>query len=232
MHPIIATFGVFNIYSWGLMVALGSLVGLTSFLYYAKIEKVPSEMILDLFVYVVIASVVGARLFYIIGNPAEYIKNPLSVFFVQEGGMAFIGGFVFVSLVVYIYVKAHKLNILKILDILSPGTMLGYAIGRIGCFLNGCCYGINLFGFVQPTQLYSSFAGLLMFILLARFYPNKKYDGQVFLVTMLMYSFYRFFIEFLRFSPMHILMLTPNQYLALVMAIFAAGGLWKKNSTL
>jgi phosphatidylglycerol---prolipoprotein diacylglyceryl transferase len=230
MHPILICFGPVNIYSWGFMVAVGCLAALFVQLRFARLEGVSEENILDLFVYIVLASIVGARLFYIIGNPVEYIKNPLSMFFVQEGGLVFLGGFIMVFITVVLYSRTHSLPLMKLLDILSPATMLGYGIGRIGCYLNGCCYGIKLFGFVQPTQVYSSIAGFAIFAVLSILYKKKKYDGQIFLYALSMYSIYRFLIEFLRYSPFHIAYLTLNQLLALSLLIVSVWTLWKKNS--
>lgn len=230
MHQVLISFGPLNIYSWGFMVAVACLVALFFQIRFARFEGVSDENILDLFVYIVIASVVGARLFYVIGNPAEYIKNPLSMFFVQEGGLVFLGGFIMNLLVVVLYSKKHSIPLMKLLDILSPATMIGYGIGRIGCFLNGCCYGIKLCGIVQPTQIYSSIAGFTIFFVLVRIYKNKKYDGQIFWNALLMYSIYRFLIEFLRYSPLHVLGLSLNQYLALILLVISAAVIWKKNS--
>ena len=120
---------------------------------------------------------------------------------------------------------------MKLLDALSPAAALGYAIGRIGCYLNGCCYGITLFGFVQPTQLYSSIAGLMILSILAYYYGKKKYDGHIFLLALFLYSIYRFFIEFIRYSPVHIGIFTPNQLAVLLIFIFSSYTLWKKSST-
>lgn len=231
MHPVICSIGPFTIYSWGFMVALAFAVGLPIALIYAKKEGVRQEHVLDLFVYVVISSIVGARLFYVIGFFHQYKDNLLSIFYINQGGLVFIGGIIAAIAVMVIYVRAHGLNIWKLLDIGTPSGAIGYAIGRIGCLLNGCCYGIVAFGIQQPTQIYSSIAGIIIFLLVTRIYRDKKYDGQVFIYGLFFYSIYRFFLEFIRFSPLHYFSLTANQFLCIALFIISVYLLWKKNTT-
>jgi phosphatidylglycerol---prolipoprotein diacylglyceryl transferase len=231
MHPIIMKIGPLTVYSWGLMLAIGLLSGLFVMLHYAKKEGIKEESVLNLYAYVVIAAIVGARLFYVIGFYNDFKDNILSVFYLNQGGMVFLGGFVAVLLTCMAYARRHDINFWKLMDAGSPGTMLGYAIGRVGCYLNGCCYGVYMFGFVQPTQIYSSIAGLVIFALAVKLYKNKKYDGQIVLFTILFYSIYRFLIEFLRFCPVHIGIFTLNQLMALIMLIVTSWILWKKRTT-
>lgn len=231
MLPVLFRIGPFNVYSWGFMVALGFLAGLAVFLHYGEREKIKKEAILDLFVYVVISAIVGARLFYVAAFFNDYRNNLLSIFYVNQGGLAFIGGLCGVIIAALAYIKYHKINIWKLLDAGSPATMLGYAIGRIGCYLNGCCYGIKIFGIEQPTQIYSSISALIIFFILVRFYGRKKYDGQIFLLTLFFYSIYRFLLEFIRYSPVRIYNLTPNQLLVVIIFVVSSYILWKKNTT-
>lgn len=231
MHPIIAKIGSITIYSWGFMLALAFLVGLPIVLRYGEKEGIKPENILDMFMYSVVASIIGARLFYIIGFPGEYISNPLSILYINQGGMVFLGGIFGGTLAVLAYTSRHKINLWKVLDATSPSVAIGYAIGRAGCLLNGCCYGIDLFGMQQPTQIYSSIAGVIIFLLITGLYKKNKYDGQIFLTGLVYYSTYRFFLEFLRANPVHLLIFTPNQLLAAFIFIISIYTLWKKNTT-
>lgn len=231
MHPIICSIGPFNVYSWGLMVALGSLAALIMYLRYGEKEGIKNETMLDFFVFTVISTAIGARMFYVVAFFSKFKNDLISILYLNQGGLVFLGGLCGVLMMAIVYVKYHKMNIWKLLDALSPGTMLGYAIGRIGCFLNGCCYGIMLFGVQQPTQIYSFISGLIIFFLLAYLYDRKKYDGQMFLFALLFYSTYRFILEFLRYNPVHVLIFTPNQLLAAFMLIVSSYVLWKKHST-
>ncbi len=232
MHPVLCRIGPFNVYSWGFMVALGSLAWLMAAMRLGKREGINEETILDLFIYVVISATIGARSFYVLAFPGQYWSDPISVFYVSEGGLVFIGGLCGVLIAALIFVRRHGMNIWKLLDVLSPPTMIGYAIGRIGCLLNGCCYGITILGVQQPTQIYSSLSGLLIFLLLLYLYDRKRYDGQIFFFALFFYSIYRFFLEFVRYNPVHIFIFTPNQLLAAIMFIVSACILlWKKRTT-
>jgi phosphatidylglycerol:prolipoprotein diacylglycerol transferase len=213
------------------MAAIGFLAGLAAALRYAGREGIKDEQIYDLFIYVVISAIAGARLAYVVTFPSEFVKNPLSVLYVSQGGLAFVGGLIAVLLAIFVYAGSHKIDVLKLLDALSPAAALGYAIGRIGCYLNGCCYGITLFGIEQPTQLYLSLTGLVILSILAYYYDKKKYDGQIFLIALFLYSICRFFIEFIRYSPVHIGIFTPNQLAVVLIFILSSYALWKKSST-
>ena len=231
MHPVICRIGPVNIYLWGFMVAMAFLVGLPIVLQYGEKEKIKPENILDMFIYSVVASIAGARLFYVIGFPGEYIRDPLSILYINQGGMVFLGGIFGGALAVLAYTNRHKIDLWKVLDATSPSVAIGYAIGRVGCLLNGCCYGMTEFGMQQPTQIYSSIAGVIIFLLITSLYKKKKYDGQIFLTGLVYYSIYRFFLEFLRANPVHILIFTPNQLLVVFVFMISIYTLWKKNTT-
>ncbi len=232
MHPILARIGPFTIYSWGFMVALGFLAGLFVAMNYSRREGIDPDVIPDLFIYVVISAIVGARLFYVIGFFDMFRDDLISVLYVNQGGMVFLGGLFLSVITVVLYTRIKRLDLWKLLDAISPACAIGYAIGRIGCFLNGCCYGIEFCGIRQPTQLYSSLAGVLIFIALILLYGRKKYDGQIALMGLLMYSIYRFFLEFLRYSPVHVYIFTLNQLLAAFLFVVSLSILlWKQNTT-
>jgi len=214
------------------MVALGFLAGLFVAMRYARREAMSPDIIPDLFIYVVVSAIVGARLFYVIGFFDMFRDDLLSVFYVNQGGMVFLGGLFLSVVTVVAYTRIKGLNLWKLLDAISPACAIGYAIGRIGCFLNGCCYGIEFCGIQQPTQLYSSFAGVVIFVALIILYGRKRYDGQIALIGLLMYSIYRFFLEFLRYSPVHVYIFTLNQFLAAFLFVVSLTILlWKKNTT-
>ncbi|MEA3492818.1 MAG: prolipoprotein diacylglyceryl transferase [Candidatus Margulisiibacteriota bacterium] len=247
MRPILFNIGGLSIHSYGLMMAIAFLVGIFIAICYAKREELKGDIIIDLSVYVIIAAIVGARFLYVAGQWDKYKDNLLDIFMVQKGGLVFLGGLLLSILVVVLYAKRKRIPVLKLLDVLTPGTALGYAITRIGCFLNGCCFGMptdspcgiefppgSLAYFyypdqhLHPTQLYSSASMLLAFIILIVLYRFKKFDGQIFYWGLIFYSVYRFAVEFLRFSPMHWLGLTPSQWIVLLTFAIGVYGLVHK----
>ena len=231
MHPILCKIGPFNVYSWGFMVALGCMAALAVMIRFGRKEGIRPERILDVFVYMIISAVAGARLFYVIQFFPKFRGDLPSIFYLSQGGLVFLGGFCGVLVMMSAYVRYNNINLWKLLDACSPGTILGYAIGRIGCFLNGCCYGIKIFGVEQPTQIYSSLSGLVIFFALIYLYRKKKYDGQIFLFALFFYSIYRFLLEFIRYNPVHYWIFTPNQLLAALLFTGSSYLLWKKNTT-
>ncbi|MGB9612828.1 MAG: prolipoprotein diacylglyceryl transferase [Candidatus Margulisiibacteriota bacterium] len=244
MYPELFRIGKITIHSYGFFYALAFLIGILTSLYFARKENIKSEVILDLSFYVIISAIIGARLFYILGQWSYYQKNIIEIFMLQRGGLVFLGGFLVAFFAILLYCRVKKINTLKLLDTISPGVILGYAIGRIGCFLNGCCFGLptklpwgmifppnSLAGFqfpnqpLHPTQLYASFSMFFAFLILVVLYLAKKFDGQIFLWGIILYSLYRFLVEFLRYSPIHWLGLTPSQWLVAVFFVAAGLGL-------
>lgn len=240
MHPVLLQIGGFSLYSWGAMVALAFAAGIAIALLRAKKEGIPAEFVMDGAMYVLISAIIGARLFYVIGFWGEYKDNLWSGFAVWEGGMVFYGGLIFAIIALFIWTRRKNLDFMNILDLAAPSVAIGYSIGRIGCFLRGCCYGVECNlpwaihfpdsqGFVHPTQLYSSLAGLAIFIVLLFVRDKKRYDGQVFVWGIMLYSIYRFLIEFFRYNVLHWGLFSPSQWISLGFFLVGAGVvyIWK-----
>jgi phosphatidylglycerol:prolipoprotein diacylglycerol transferase len=154
----------------------------------------------------------------------------------QHGGLSWYGGFACGTLSGILYVKKHNLALKSMLDLFAPYLALGQAIGRVGCFLNGCCFGkLSRFGLyfpsqnntLIPTQLYSSLILFLIFVFLKFVTRRPHPEGKIFLLYLLLYSIKRFFIEFLRADNPAIFMgLTLFQLISLVIFIFSASRLF------
>lgn len=247
MHPILFKLGPLSLFSYGLMVALGFLVGIGFALYFARKEGIKSESIIDLALLLIVSSIIGARFFYVAGQWNFYRGNLLEIFMIWRGGLVFLGGLIFGLATLVYFASEKKIALRRLLDVVTPGALLGYAIGRIGCFLNGCCFGLPTklpWGIVfpndclagayfpdrhlHPTQLYSVALVLIAFGIVLWLYPRKKFDGQVFFWGLILYSIYRLAVEFLRYSPIHWLSLTPSQWIALAILAVGIGGLLKK----
>lgn len=234
MYPVLLKLGPLTLYSYGLMVALGFLSGIILAAYLAKRSGIKPELILDIAPFILLGSLIGARLFYVIEFWPEFRGNPLEIFTIWKGGLVFYGGLLFAILGLLLAVNIFKLNFWRTMDILAPATALGYAIGRIGCFLNGCCYGIATkvpwavkfpteTVLRHPTQIYASLSGLLICgILLLFFFKYRKFDGLMLVWGLWLYGIYRFLIEFLRVNPKYLFNLTGAQWLSFLLIFLAA----------
>ena len=146
----------------------------------------------------------------------QVMQNPLIVFAFHKGGLVFYGALVFGIPVGLFFLKRKKLNLWKFADIAVPSIALGIAFTRIGCFLNGCCYGLHApenFPIVAifppgsipgttlplyPSQLISSLNAFILFIVLSLMFNHRKFNGQLFWIFGVLYSITRFGIEFIR----------------------------------
>lgn len=160
MHPelIKIPFVHLTVKSYGLMMVIGFLAAVTLIRYLSRSFTKDPQHITNAALYSLIAGVVGARLFFVIHYFDSFRDDPLSVFAIWKGGLELLGGVLLAIAVIFLYIHYHKLPLRHYLDALAVGLMLALVFGRIGCFLNGCCYG-------KPTDLpwgvrfpYGSFA--------------------------------------------------------------------------
>jgi phosphatidylglycerol:prolipoprotein diacylglycerol transferase len=146
--------------SYGLMMVIGFISAVFIIRRLSRDITPNPQYITNAALYSLIAGVTGARLFYIIHYLDQFEEHPIEVFYIWQGGLELLGGVILAIAVIFFYLWYHKLPIRKYLDILAIGLMLALVFGRIGCFLNGCCFG-------KPTELpwavrfpYGSFAYL------------------------------------------------------------------------
>jgi phosphatidylglycerol:prolipoprotein diacylglycerol transferase len=243
VHPIVFQFGRFTITSYGVMVAVAFLVGLWTASRRAPREGIPPDKILDLGPWLIIGTILGARTLYVISYWREqFAGQPITeIFAVWKGGLVFYGGLIGASLAGILYARLKKLPVWKLADIVAPSIALGYVFGRIGCLLNGCCYGrpCSLPWAItfpnesrlappgiprHPTQIYDSLLNLVFYGALAWLYRHKKFDGQVFATYLIGYALLRSFVEMFRGDyPQYYLggWATPAQLVSI--GILAAG---------
>jgi phosphatidylglycerol---prolipoprotein diacylglyceryl transferase len=208
VHKVAFQLGDFTIYWYGVMVALGFLFGLWTATRRGLRTGIPGERIADLGIWLMVGAIVGARLFFVVAYwETDFASKPLSeVFMIRKGGLVFYGGLVGASLACVFYVRAKGLPLLRVADALAPSIALGYVFGRLGCFLNGCCYGSACTlpwavhfpsnhetypQAVHPTQLYESLLNLGLYGALAWGYRRKRFDGQVFAGYLIGYAVLR-----------------------------------------
>ncbi|MFA4889530.1 MAG: prolipoprotein diacylglyceryl transferase [Candidatus Omnitrophota bacterium] len=228
MHPIICTIGPFTLYSYGLMLAIAFLAGSRLACIQAKKEKICPDAVFNLLFIAFFSGIIGARIFYIAGHLADYLADPKEIFMLQHGGLSWFGGLLFGIIAAVYYLKKHALAKYKILDLIAPFIALGQAIGRLGCFLNGCCF--SKAGVAIQAQIVSSFLLLAIFVFL-RFLQDRPYKpGQVFFSYLLLYSIKRFFVELLRGdNPPFVWSLTLFQLFSIALFLISAWRLIRIN---
>ena len=235
MHPVLFQIGSFTIYSYGFFVALAMMLAFFAAQRQAVALKVSAGTATDLLVVLFVSGVIGARLFFIAQNFGDYQKDFWRLFSLREGGLVWYGGFIAAALAGVVYGRARRLPFFKWSDFLAPILALGHAVGRLGCFFNGCCYGrvtTGRFGFVFdgeaipriPTQLYES--ALLLTLSAYLFYRIRKphADGEIFARYLVAYSVSRFVIEFWRGDQIPVAHLTIPQWISLF--LFFGGVVW------
>ena len=215
MYPVLLEIGFFKIFTYGLFVASGFFVAILLASNQAKRENVDQEKILDLCFYILLSSVVGARLLYVVVEYKYFMANPLDVVKFWKGGLVFYGGLIGAVGVSIYYLKANSLPVWKVGDIMAPSIAIGQAIGRWGCFFAGCCYGVKtdvpwaitfndpralapLHVALHPTQVYDSINTFLIYLFLIWLRKRKSFEGQVFWVYGILYSIGRYIVESFR----------------------------------
>jgi len=233
MYPILFSFGQINIYNHGLMMVLGSIAG-GFFLYHlATREKLKTNFILDLVVYSVFGGIIGARLAYFIVYFNQF-NSWQEIFYLWNGGMISFGGMIGGLLFAWLILSLRKEKVLPWMDIGFIGLMLGWAIGRVGCFLNGDSVGLatnSFLGFYGrwPTQLYESSWSLIVvafgYYLIGKRKAWKLPEGSVFLIAAASYALGRFLIDNLREEEFVLGLIKPGQLASLIIFIIALIGI-------
>ena len=238
MHPVLFKLGPLKIYTYGFFVFLGISLGLVFALKESKKEGIPRDRILDLIFWMLLYSFLSSRILYIVINFRYFIQEPLGFIF-SGSGFVFYGGLLGGTIAALFFINKYKLPLFKTFDILSCSLVLGHSLGRIGCFFYGCCYGVITNSFIGvlfpvgspagsvgnplvPVQLISSFFLIVIFVLLLLIRDRKLFDGEVFAAYIILYSLFRFIIEFYRSDPRgFFLSLSVAQWLSLL--FFCAG---------
>ena len=233
MFPVLFKIGSISIFSYGVMLAIAFAAGAFGLSREGKKAGLPEEKLLDMVMWILVAAIVGSRLLYILIELPAYLESPLSVFQVRSGGLSFHGGLVAGIATGLWYTHRHRLPQGKVADLVAPFLALGYAIVRVGCLLNGCCYGRpsnvpwalpsayvdNILR--HPTQVYAFFASLAIFAILWWRRGKIRFHGQLFLEYILLYSIYRFVVEHFREVSAYAGFLTLGQAASLVGAVGA-----------
>ncbi len=239
MDPVCFTIGSRPVYWYGVMVAVAFMAGIVNWIILGRKEGRDSSFACDLGFWIMLSGIVGARITYVIADISYFIENPWEIIRLDHGGLIFYGGFVAAFLAVIIFARVKHEKLLPFCDFVTTALPLGHAIGRIGCFLNGCCYGTlcnltwsvcntntNIEGARHPTQLYSFLLNLVVYVILLLYYPHRKRAGRVMALYLMLYPLGRFLLEFVRGDDrIRLYGFSVAQYASLF--LFAAGlALW------
>ncbi|MFB3920819.1 MAG: prolipoprotein diacylglyceryl transferase [Terriglobia bacterium] len=249
MHPILLDFGFFRLPTYGVLLVTALITAMVTIVRRGRQEGFDSNRLLDFCTWLIVVALVGAKVLMVLTDWSFYVQNPGEIFSrttLLAGGV-FYGGFAAAVLFALWYTRVHRLPMWKVFDVYTPSIALGMGIGRLGCFAAGCDYGKPTNSFLgvvftdpfahqvagtplgirlHPTQLYESLAMFVIFAILVWRYRNKTYDGQIFVLNLVLYAVARFFIEFLRgdedrgFVFGHLL--STSQFIALVALATAA----------
>lgn len=209
MHRIIFEIGPFTLYSYGLLVATGFLLSTILILRDSEKFGLPREGVFDALIAILAGGLIGGRLLFVIVNWEYFSRHLLRTVMLTEGGLAFQGALVGGLIGGMAVSRIKRIPFWKASDLIAPYIPLAQAIGRIGCFLNGCCYGRVTDGGIGvtfpgetvmrvPTQVYSSLFLLALFLFLIVARERRRFDGCVFVLYLVLYSAFRFFMDFFR----------------------------------
>lgn len=225
---------------YGILIASALMIGLLIAIKRAPKYGIDTDIVLDFFLFMTPAIIIGARLYYVIFSYDYYAAHPGEIIATWHGGLAIHGGIIAGVIVAIVLCRIKKINFLTLADVLIPGLPLGQAIGRWGNYFNQEAYGsqtdlpwaitVNdaVLGIIRvhPTFLYESIWDFLIFGFLF-FYEDKikKVDGELLFVYLGLYSIGRFFIEGLRTDSLMFLGLKTAQLISLTLIIIGFGGL-------
>ena len=252
MFPRLFEIGSFSLPTYGFLVAMGVLIGMSIAARLARSQGIVEDDAWNLGILMVLSGIVGAKLLLILNDWAHYMEHPREIFslsMLQSGGV-FSGGLLGALLAGAWYMRRRHMPALKTMDSFAPGLAFGHVLGRVGCFAAGCCYGketdlfwgvtftnplahlqtdVPLGVHLHPTQLIEGAAELFNFFVLYWLFRRKQFDGQVFGSFMILYGIERFFIEYLRGDEGRGLVfggiITTTQLISLGLVV-AGGLLW------
>jgi len=222
VHPILFQIFGKDIRSYGVMAALGFLAAILTWVWIGRREKRPEGFAADLGFWLMASGIIGSRIAYVAANWSYYRSNPLDIIRIDHGGLIFYGGLILASIALVLFARRRRLPVWHVADFAIPGLAVGHALGRIGCFLNGCCYGRpvgdhaygaacgvvyppvsepgQLFPGIAlyPVQLIEAACLLVIWAVLLYAYPRRRRDGAVFALYLVLYPPCRFLLETMR----------------------------------
>lgn len=265
MHPILFQFDTpeflrsflpdtITIYTYGFLIACGAIAGFLYTAWQAKKQfKLPYEETQQLILWIILAAIVGGKLFIAFEDPGYYFSHPGALLENFGNGFVFYGSLLFAIPTMLIFFRIKKIPMLAMLDVMAVTTLIVHSFGRMGCFMAGCCYGVPSHNFVavtfhdphsqadplgvplHPTQLYAVTTLLIIMAVLLLVKRRKQFDGQLFMLYLMLYAIGRSVIEIFRgdLARGYVIdgVISNSQFISLLV-FFGAGyvyfRLWKK----
>lgn len=252
MHPVLFEIGSITIYTYGFFIALGALLGFSYMAWQGKkLFGLTFDQSNTLFILLVLAGVIGGKVFMIFENPSYYLSSPKKL--VSGSGFVFYGSLLLAIPTMLWFFRKNKIPTLSMLDVMAIVTCILHALGRIGCFMAGCCYGKPTDNFLSviftnpacqaeplntplhPTQLYEAGFIFLILIGLLAFKNRKQFEGQLFLIYLMAYAAGRGVLELFRgdIERGFVIkdLLSNSQFISLIIisvAVYFYVKLWRK----
>ncbi|MCX5800514.1 MAG: prolipoprotein diacylglyceryl transferase [Candidatus Eisenbacteria bacterium] len=218
MHPEILHVGILHLKSYGLALTLAFLVGTHIAMRRARRVQVPEDLVVWLALIVLFLAVAGSRTQYVVTHMSEFRGDVAGVFMIWAGGLSMYGGLIAAVIGGLVFIRWQGYSTWKVADVVAPSIALGEAITRIGCFMNGCCFGtptclpwgivfpddsfsatVSWGTRIHPSQLYLSCLALVIFFFLLWYERRKKFQGQLFWTCLLALAVARVLIDFTRY---------------------------------
>ncbi len=218
MYPTLFKFHGLELHSYGLLLAIAFLLGIQLLLRRGLKRGLPEDKLSTLSLLLLVLAIIGGRGLYVLTHWSDYAHDLAGVFRIWEGGLMLYGGYFLAIAGGIAYVRRAALPVWRAGDAAAPSMALGIGIGRLGCFLNGCCFGLpatvpwaikfppgSYSNFVfpseplHPSQLYLAAAGLALFVALLRMDRKPHFDGWLFWTYIALDATLRFVIDFTRY---------------------------------
>lgn len=234
VNRVAFSIGNMNIYWYGLIIAIGMILGLIYAMREFKRCDLNQDDLLNIFLICVPVSIIFARAYFVIFSFDQYRGDLLSIFNVRNGGIAVYGSLIGILLVLFVYCYKKKINLGSVLDILAVGFLIGQGVGRWGNFVNGEAFGsftnlpwamsiasggVTYANSVHPTFLYESLWDVVGVVILCIYRKHKSFNGEIFCAYILWYGIGRFWIEGLRMDSLFVGSLRISQIVALISAL-------------
>jgi len=254
MNPVLFTVGGLTVNWYGVMMAVGFAAGLANWIALGRREGHDYNFCADLLFWIMVAGIVGARIAYIFSQLDSFLAEPVTIFYLHEGGLIYYGGFLGAIPAIVLYARRRGKRTAAMFDFVVTSVPLAHAFGRVGCFLNGCCFGSicdaewsvrypagsfpwNFHVYhaglgreelhslpVHPVQLYEAAFNLLLAVMVGLAYRRRRSDGTVTALYLMTYPVGRFFLELLR-GDERVRLAGMSVAQVMSLALFAVGGL-------